>query len=290
MRMNDKVIIGFLSPGEVDTMFALRLAAIFRERRDRVVDLMTDENSGLLSRGRNQVVANFLAHSTGAEWLLMLDVDQQLMLEDFDKLVAAAHDTDRPIVAGLYFGAWPGEFYPTAVPLIFYEHPQLPGRFVPFNEYPRDQIIPVDSAGTGCLLVHRSVFEKIAADADETHDIAHFADGSSAPAWCWFRDFPHRGDWFSEDHYFCARARERGFKLHAHTGVVLPHRKRFWLDERHHLVQFPEKLTAEERRSPRWAPMSGPPPEMGEPETAEAAPTVDERAVKPRPRRKVARR
>ena len=289
--MGDKVIIGFISPGEVDALFAMRLAAIFRERRDRVVDLMCDENSGLLSRGRNQVVRNFLNHPDRAEWLLMLDSDMQLFVEHFDKLIQTAHDTERPIVAGLYFGAWQGDFYPTPVPLIFHEHPQRPGRFIPLDNYPRDAVIRIDSAGTGCLLVHRSVFERIAEDADPKHDVARYEDGRSEAKWCWFRDMPVHGDWFSEDHFFCARAREVGFQLHAHTGVMLPHRKKFWLEEKHHMIAHPEKITPEERRSERWSAMFGGYQPEPEPETTEAQQTQQERAVKPRPvKRKPVRR
>lgn len=222
MRSRDKVSIGWLDPGQVDGMFALSIASVYANRLDRIDALIRVEAGGLLSRGRNELVARFMSTST-AEWLLMVDSDEQLSVETFDKLVGAVHDKERPIVAGLYFGAWPGEFYPTAVPLIFN---QVEGttRFLPFTDYPTDQIVEIDSAGTGCLMIHRSVFEAFQAEATP-HE---------GETWCWFRDMPVNGDWFSEDHFFCARAKELGFKIHAHTGATLPHRKRFWLTERHH--------------------------------------------------------
>ena len=70
-----------------------------------------------------------------AEWLLMLDSDEQLGLDGFDQLVAAVHDVERPIVAGLYFGAWPGDLYPTAMPLIFHAE-EGSTRFLPIVDYP----------------------------------------------------------------------------------------------------------------------------------------------------------
>jgi len=167
------------------------------------------------------------------------------------------------------------------VPLIFNTVPGRADRFRPILEYPRDSVIEVESAGTGCLLVHRSVFEAIGEQADPQHEVAYFADGTQAPRWCWFRDMPVNGEWFSEDHFFCARAREVGFQLHAHTGVVLPHRKRFWMDDRHHLLSHRDMLTDDERRSPRWAALAGKPAE-----TAEAPRVGVERAVKNRPHRK----
>jgi GT2 family glycosyltransferase len=168
------------------------------------------------------LVARFMETST-AEWLLMIDSDEQLSLDTFDKLIASVHDTEKPIVAGLYFGAWPGEFYPTACPLIF-RRVEGSTRFLPVTDYPTNELIEVDSAGTGCLLIHRSVFEAFQAEAT-VHE---------GKTWCWFRDMPVNGDWFSEDHFFCARAKELGFPIWAHTGATLPHRKRFWLTEKHH--------------------------------------------------------
>ena len=224
MRTRDKVSIGWLDPGMVDGMFALSLANLYATRPERIDALLRNETGGLLSRGRNELVARFLTTST-AEWLLMIDSDEQLSIEAFDKLLSAAHEKDRPIVAGVVMGAWPGEFYPTAIPMIF-NRLKDSTRFVPITDYPINKVIKIDSAGTGCLLVHRSVFEAFQVEASPH-------EGKS---WCWFRDMPVNNDWFSEDHFFCARAIELGFPIHAHTGATLPHRRRLWLTEAHHLA------------------------------------------------------
>lgn len=223
MRVREKVAIGWLDPGQVEGLFALSVANIFAERRTRVDGLLRIESGGLLSRGRNELVAGFM-DGVDAEWLLMLDSDEQLTLDAFDRLVDSVHDVDRPIMAGVYFGAWPGDLYPTAMPLIFN---RVPGstRFLPIQNYPANSVIEIDSAGTGCLMIHRSVFEAFRVDANP----------HQGKNWCWFQDMPVNGDWFSEDHFFCARAKELGFPIHANTGVMLPHRKRFWLSERHHV-------------------------------------------------------
>lgn len=221
MKSQDKVAIGWLDPGQVDGMFALSVMNVYGERRSRIEGLLRVRAGGLLSRGRNELVAQFLEH-TDSQWLLMLDADEQLGLDVFDKLIATVHDKERPIVAGLYFGAWPGDLYPTAMPLIFRRVADST-RFLPVTDYPADEVIEIDSAGTGCLMVHRSVFEAFQSQATP-HE---------GKTWCWFRDMPVNGDWFSEDHYFCARAQELGYRLHAHTGAVLPHHKDLWLTERH---------------------------------------------------------
>lgn len=261
MNRKDTVAIGSLDPGHVDGMFYMSVAGVYKQR-DRVKALLRIENGGLLSRGRCELVQRFL-WTTDCQWLLMIDSDQQISLDAFDKLINTADDA-HPIVAGLYFGSWPGEVYPTAVPLIFTSKKGTT-RYIPIDDYPTDKVIEVDSAGTGCLLIHRSVFEKFQADA-----------GPHDTNWCWFRDMPVNGDWFSEDHFFCARAKEMGYQIYAHTGAVLPHRKRFWMSDQHHTPSAAEAMSA--RDAEKKAPA-----EVVETAEAEKAP---EKAVKPRAARK----
>lgn len=223
MKVRDRIVIGWLDPGTVDTEWCLSMMDIYQKRASNLYGLVRVGCSGLLSKNRNQVVKQFL-DDTPAEWLFMIDTDERISLEAYDKLIASVHDVDRPFVAGLYFGAWKGNLYPTPVPLIFADHPGENVTFDSIHDYPKDQIIEVASAGTGCMLVHRKVFEAIRAGVPE-HE----------KSWGWFRDGPIPGDnWLSEDHYFCLKAREAGFKVHAHTGVILDHHKQFWLGAEHH--------------------------------------------------------
>lgn len=221
MRSRDRIAIGWLDPGQVDGAFAADLIRLARSR-DAMLHPSTIrvESGGLLSRGRNELVRTFLEH-TDAAWLWMLDTDHRVPVEAFDRLANALHDTAAPVLAGLYFAAYPGSIYPTPVPAIYRLAPN--GQHAPIHDYPHDAIIPIDAAGTGCLVVHRRVLEELRATA-----VAGERD------WCWFRDGPVNGSWLSEDLTFCARLRAAGVPLHAHTGAVLPHRKQYWLDDRHH--------------------------------------------------------
>lgn len=216
MRPQDRITIGWCDPGEVDGGFAAAMMRLGWERGGRLADqpLIRMVGSGLLSRTRNQLVATFLDR-TASDWLLMIDTDEVLTLPTFDRLTEAA-TYHRPVVSGLVFGAYPGDLYPTPRPSIF----RLEGdRHQPLVDFPRDTLIPVDAAGTGCLLVHRRVLESVRQSADQqTRD------------WAWFQDGPMPdGRWISEDLTFCARIRAAGFPIHAHTGAVLPHRKSYWL-------------------------------------------------------------
>jgi GT2 family glycosyltransferase len=166
------------------------------------------------------LVKQFL--ETKSDWLLMMDSDEQLTVEAFDKLIEAAHDTERPVVAGLVFASFEtGYPYPQPVPTIFQDAPE---GFLPLNKYDKDSVFQVDAAGTGCLLIHRSVLEAIKADADP----------HQGQDWCWFWDGPINGEWIGEDLQFCRRVRSLGFPIYAHTGAILPHSKSYWLDDRQH--------------------------------------------------------
>jgi hypothetical protein len=221
MRSGDRVVIGFCDPGEVDGAFCADLFNLAGARATRLGPLLRVHGTGLLSRIRNELVAGFLDRTTD-QWLLMVDTDQRLPLQSFDRLVSAGHDVARPVVSGLVFAAYGrGELYPVPVPAIFRRGPD---GLVPVDDYPPDRIIPVDAHGTGCVLVHRGALQALRDAAP-----AHLRD------WCWFQDGPgDDGRWLSEDLTFCARLQAAGVPLHAHTGAVLPHHKSFWLTAAHH--------------------------------------------------------
>lgn len=219
MRSSETVAIGWIDPGLVDGMFAVRLFELARFRSERIGGMIRVEGS-LLSRQRNEVIAAFL-DDYEADWLMFIDSDEQLTVSAFDKWCEAAHALERPVVAGLVFSTLSQGIMPTPTPAIFTSCADGVS-VAPIMDYPVNKIIPIDAAGTGALMVHRSVLQKIRDTATD----------DEADRWCWFRDLPVGGKWLGEDLYFCRRIREAGFKLHAHTGVVLSHRRRFWLDER----------------------------------------------------------
>jgi len=220
MKSAHKVSIGSCDPGTVDGGFAFSLIQLTLSRTSRLGPFVRIKGSGLLSKQRNRLVKEFL--ETKSDWLLMMDSDEQLPVASFDKLVEAAHEKERPIVAGLVFASFEtGYPYPQPVPTIFQDTPE---GFLPLNKYDKDSLFEVDAAGTGCLLIHRSVLEKMRDEADE----------HQGQDWCWFWDGPIHGIWIGEDLQFCRRVRSLGFPIYAHTGAILPHSKNYWLDDRQH--------------------------------------------------------
>ena len=222
MKSAHKVSIGSCDSGDVNGGFAFSLIQLTQARSSRLGPFVRVKGSGLLSKQRNRLVKQFL--ETNSDWLLMIDSDEQLPIAAFDKLIESAHDKERPIIAGLVFASFEiGQAYPKPVPTIFQDAPE---GFLPLNNYDKDSLFEVDAAGTGCLLVHRSVLETMQASADP----------HQGKDWCWFWDGPIDGIWIGEDLQFCRRVRSLGFPIYAHTGAILPHSKSYWLDDRQHEI------------------------------------------------------
>ena len=222
MRAKDKICIGMVNNGTIDSMLAQDLIHIAIHPSQKFHNLVQVGNIGLTTRSRNMVVKTFL-ETTEAAWLLMIDSDERLSIDAFLKLVDAAHDKDRPIVSGLVFAAFfDDEDGLRPVPTIDRMDPERGLEAI--DAYPENQLIEVDAIGTGCILIQRSVLLEMQKQATP----------HQGKNWAWFVEGAIEGTYFGEDLLFSKRLKSMGFKIHAHTGAILPHHKQFWLDERHH--------------------------------------------------------
>jgi hypothetical protein len=222
MKQSDKICIGMVTDGRINGQLAIDIIHIARHKTAKLDQMVQVANVGLTTRSRNVVVKNFL-DEVDTPWLLMIDSDERLPMETFFKLVDTAHDKDRPIVSGLVFAAFfDNQDNLRPVPTI-YRMTDDKG-LQPIDDYPLDTVLEVDAVGTGCLLIHRSVLETMREQATP----------NQGKDWAWFVEGAIDGTYFGEDLLFSKRLKSMGFKIHAHTGAILPHQKQFWLDDRHH--------------------------------------------------------
>ena len=182
-------------------------------------------STGGLARARNAVTRKAL-NETKAEWLFWVDADMGFAPDTIDRLLEVADPATAPVVGGLCFGQVSESTDELATPRLsmFPTMYQWNGEQLLFErlaDYPRDAVMRVSGTGAACLLVHRSVFETIAAD-----------DGD-----CWFTHQMHPtgpgGAYghFGEDMSFCLRLMQHRIPLHVHTGVKTSHLKPRWLNE-----------------------------------------------------------
>lgn len=220
---DETVHITWCHHGNIDNYFAVSIMDLIKMFPTHIGSWNSVQGLGLLSKSRNIGVKHFL-DETDDDWLFMVDSDEYITIDAFAKLVNLADAEETPFVSGLYFAAnWktPTELEP--VPLIFKLTED--NGVQPFLDYPKDKAVEVYAAGTGCLLIHRSVLEKMREDFGEQWGYN----------WAWFQDGPIGDDkWLSEDLSFCDRVNNAGFKIVAHTGAVIPHRKQMWVMESHY--------------------------------------------------------
>lgn len=222
MKSGDKVCIGIVNDGTINALLAMDLIHIARHPLGKLDHMIQVSNIGLTTRSRNVVVKTYL-ETTEAQWLLLVDSDERLTLDTWFKLLDTAHHKERPIVSGLVFAAFfDNQDALRPVPTIYRLNPT--NGLQPIDDYPEDEVIEVDAAGTGCLLIHRDVIL----------DLQKNATSNQGKDWAWFVEGAIDGTYFGEDLLFSKRLKSLGYKIHAHTGAILAHQKKFWLDQRHH--------------------------------------------------------
>jgi hypothetical protein len=162
----------------------------------------------LVARARNKLAAEFL--ETDATHLLFLDTDLIFTPAHIARLISH----DEPIVAGLY---------PKKQPQLAWVLNTLPG------EEPDDRgLQKVKYIGTGCLMIHRGVIERMIA---EIPNIAYITDAGQVqrtehdlfPTGPMFDPEQQTTRYHSEDWGFCRRALDLGYSIYADTRVVCKH-------------------------------------------------------------------
>ena len=126
------------------------------------------------------------------DYLFSVDSDISFAPDTLKKLIA--HDKD--IVSGLYIQRKPGQHI-----LEVYRG----GRNVPYEDIEGRGLVEVDGCGFGCVLVNSSVIRGL--------DYPHFV----------YKSALDHAFTVSEDNYFCAKAKQAGFKVYADTSILCDH-------------------------------------------------------------------
>lgn len=217
------VAVGFIHDDKPDCWFMhslLRLMLDDMSGPQKIGGRYIGLHSGpMLDAARNQLVRAFLDHIDQPEWLLMVDTDMTFTTDDFYRLLTAADEKERPVMAGLCFaGSAMGRVWPVmmvARPAVSEEAGFV---LAEVRGYPKDKLCKVDATGAAFMLCHRRVFEEMLAMDPE----------SPAP---WFR-YSYLGKrQFGEDVPFCIRCRTLGIPIYVHTGVKIGHVKSKIIDE-----------------------------------------------------------
>jgi hypothetical protein len=204
--------------------FTSLMGVVMTEPRIGPYVAMKCGTDGLVA-ARNQTVLAFL--ESPAEYLFWVDTDMGFSSDVVSLLLEHVDPVTAPVVGALCFANKEmgtdgmGGYRCKAVPTLYQwvELPDGKNGFMPIYDYPRDALVPVAATGSACIIIHRSVFEKVAAEFTSTN------------SWYTRLTNPTTGQLIGEDMSFCYRANAAGVPLFVHTGVKTTHLKPIWLQE-----------------------------------------------------------
>jgi hypothetical protein len=211
-----KIIIGYPVGGSVTLPFhvsMLRLVGYeLQKPKGRRLLSAVEHTQGLyVAENRNVLAQQFVAKA-GATWLLQIDTDIEFPEDLLERMLAIA-GTERKIIAANV----PLGHYATVA---FNRHATLPGVWDNFEQMPGD-LVEVDAVATAVVLIHREVFETIAARHGQcwfNHLYLPCSPEGTSRAESKFRQI-------GEDISFCLRAQEAGFSIYAARVSGLRHHK-----------------------------------------------------------------
>jgi len=206
------LIFGWCDNGNTDSLFTSHLAATMLRLPSLGVEGlgMVQIVGNQIARQRQDLLRDF--EKTNGDWLLWVDSDIVLNLESFKLLWDNRDAEKRPVVSGVYFITMEmNQALPLPLPCIFTDVGE--GANQSIHPLPENQLIPIDVAGLGFCLMHKSVAHKLReAYGDTTFAITI--------------DTNH----VSEDVSFFRKLKALGIPVYAHTGALVQHIKRFVFD------------------------------------------------------------
>ena len=172
-------------------------------------------NGNQIGRQR-QVLFDNWAGVTKTDWLLWIDSDIVVTPDSLKLVWDSADKVSRPVVSGTYFVSKENErSLMQPFPALFKEG-STKHELQIIHPLPKNELIKVDSAGFGFLLMHKSIVSKM---REVSPDYSLFAEEEGI------------GDkYISEDIVFFRKLKAAGIDLYAHTGALVQHMKRFSFD------------------------------------------------------------
>lgn len=213
------ITIAWSDHGTVQGDFCISLINSLQDdfKKRNLIDQVFSTSSGAaVAFGRNLIFQDFL-NKSDSPWLLMIDADTIWTVEDIYNLYDIAVKNQVKVLSGTYFtniNCINGCFH---IQPSMYKYEQHEGKkrnvFVNVLENKDKEIIEIDWAGLGALLIHRSVLE-------ETREVG--LDGLSY--WC--AEAVIDGSFSGEDSYFYTMLRKKGHKIYGTLKVVVGHGKK----------------------------------------------------------------
>lgn len=212
IKENETVSIGWCDNGTTDGKFTEGLISI----------ILAGANNGMPIASSIRVQGNQIARQrqslldhwydqTKTDWLLWVDSDVVVDMNIWKLLHDTADKDAHPMVSGIYFIAKDRDgSLPVFMPVIFDDIDEYRVKY--HHPLPPNQVLKIDMAGMGFVVMHRDVVTKLREKYG--NEVSFFAENDQ------------KNDKFvGEDITFFRKCKQAGIPLHAHTGAVAKHMK-----------------------------------------------------------------
>ena len=222
--MQETVSIAWCDNGMVDGKFMQGVTDVML--KSGVTFSSTLRSQGNQIARQRQTVIDYWYEKSKSDWLLWVDSDVVISPETFRLLWDNKDAKERPLVSGVYFTTDnPEEPLMIPMPTVFSFTNKGDGTFglSRVHPLPKNQLIKVDAAGFGFILMHRSIVEKVKAVSPDGQMFMEMGRGTK---------------FIGEDIFFFALCDKAEVPLYCHTGALAPHMKRFSFDEHYYNAFF----------------------------------------------------
>jgi hypothetical protein len=210
-EIKSDLVIGYPHGGSVRTCFMNSMIA-FREydlAHKRRLAATIDDRGLYITSVRNKIVAKFLQLPPSAQWLMMIDTDQQFHPWIPYQLLESAEEIGAKVMSALYFG-----IIDEVVPMWWTTNEQ--GDFCTVSDIDTGAVQELRGFGAGMFVCHRSVYEAM-------------AERYAKDSWKWFAhdEIPFKGEMvhMGEDLCFCQRLADMGIPMYGDGRVRIGHDK-----------------------------------------------------------------
>ena len=231
----DTVTIGWCDNGLTDGKFTEGLAAAILSGPGNGTPLSGSIRVQGNQIGRQrQTLFDHWADKLKTDWLLWVDSDIFLNMDALKKLWQTADKINRPVVSGVYFISKENEgTLMRPFPVLFDNVSEYQIKY--HHPLPDNQVIKVDCAGFGFVLMHKSIVPKMREANPGKGMFMETGDGVD-------------DHFIGEDIIFFRRMAKAGIPLHAHTGAIVKHMKRFSLDYDYYALYWANEQLKEKLR------------------------------------------
>lgn len=196
-----------------DTVYKDMLRVAFGMKKLNNTLYLFETKKPNIDLSRNILTA--LALKEKCDWVFFLDTDVIPPLDVIPRLLAH----NLPIVSGLYWRR-----YENLDPCIYKINEfGIPATFSneEIMQY-GNSVMEIDACGAGCVLIHRSVFEKLTPSV-EHFDISEPGTKNKLTCYKWWEYIVHNDVNLSEDIVLASRVKSIGYKIFADLSIRCGH-------------------------------------------------------------------